>query len=443
MKQVPQYKASKLEVLKKLKSDQEELYRDVNRQVGNIAKISLFNHNIYVIFDKEWVKQICFDKRLKYEKGLKELELIIERGLITTNNYEEWKLDRTALNPLFADEKLKEYAKIMQANIESTISNWKKMTEQNKAINLDHEMTSLVFQNLLSTLFSNAPVDIPHFSDLVRTSLLFLKEQAASLLKLEWRLPTRRGLQLKNKLKKIKNIGDDVVRFCLQSEDEVNLVKILGSAYPKKGDQKGLSLNLRQEVLTFLVAGHETTASTLSRLWIILAQYPLYLEKLREEISKVVNGRPLASEDLSSLRYLRACILETLRLYPPIAVIVRYLNEDDEIDGYSLKKGSHFIIPIKFIHHHKDYWENPEAFLPERFLMKLDDKYNFIYLPFGAGPRMCIGKSFAMMEMMIIAVSLLQEFDFELASYIKHKDSGPIIVRPDSLLEMRVKPRQK
>lgn len=441
MKDVPRYKGSVFDILKKVKHSKENLFHAVTQQVGNIARISVLNIRLYLILDDEWIKQICFDKRLKYKKGLKEFEIIIKRGLITNNNYEEWKFDRTAINPLFSEVKLKHYAELMKANCETTFSDWKVFAKENKRFNLDKEMTTLVFKNLLSTLFSDAPIDIAHFSDMVRHALYTLGNHVTSLFKLDWLLPTPSQFKFRKRLKELRNIGDEVVRFCLQSKDPENLVKILADAYAKEGGKIDVMASLRQEALTFLVAGHETTATALSRICVLLSQYPLYAEKLREEITRVLNGRPPTLEDLPSLPYLEAFILEVLRLYPPVPSLLRCLTEDDEINGYFLKKGSYVLIPIRLMNHHRDYWENPEAFIPERFLTKLDDKYNFIYLPFGAGPRVCIGRTFAIMEMVIIVVMMLQKFDLQLASYIWKPDSGSFVIRPDPDIEMYVRER--
>jgi cytochrome P450 len=172
---------------------------------------------------------------------------------------------------------------------------------------------------------------------------------------------------------------------------------------------------LRGEITTMIFAGHETTANTLTWACYLLAQQPDVEHKLFAEVEAVLNGRPPAMADLANLPYTRQVIDETLRLYPPAWGFGRQSIEADEIGGYPIAAKSNILIPIFAIHRHPAYWDEPERFDPERFdADRPTDRPRFVYLPFGGGPRVCIGQQFALIEATLILASIVQRCRLEL-----------------------------
>lgn len=153
---------------------------------------------------------------------------------------------------------------------------------------------------------------------------------------------------------------------------------------------------MRDEVITIFSAGHETTSNLLTWTLYLLAKHPTVTDKLREELESVTNGKPLQFDDLPNLNYTKAVINESLRVRPPVGVMMRKITQDSEVDGYRLKAGGLAIFSIYNVHHHRELWAEPERFNPDRFLASESRRFSF--MPFGAGERICIGNHFAMLE---------------------------------------------
>jgi cytochrome P450 len=172
---------------------------------------------------------------------------------------------------------------------------------------------------------------------------------------------------------------------------------------------------LRDEVITLFVAGHETTAIALAWTWYLLSQHPSVEQRLYAELAEVLDGRPPATADLPNLPYTLMVIEEAMRLYPPAWVTNREAVADDEICGYHIPAKALVVISPYVMHHHPAYWEDPERFDPERFSPERSkDRPHYAYFPFGGGPRQCIGKFFALMEAQLILATIAQRYQLRL-----------------------------
>ncbi len=169
-------------------------------------------------------------------------------------------------------------------------------------------------------------------------------------------------------------------------------------------------LQLRNETITFLLAGHETTANALTRAFYLISQNPGVEDRLQQELATVLGGRTPVLADIPKLKFTKAVIQEAMRLYPPIWIIERRVIERDDIGGFTLPKGSAVVVSPCAMHRHPAFWERPDEFDPSRF----PDRSPEAYLPFGLGPRFCIGHEFAMLEAQIITAAVLQSFRLRL-----------------------------
>ncbi|RYD32622.1 MAG: cytochrome P450, partial [Verrucomicrobiaceae bacterium] len=200
----------------------------------------------------------------------------------------------------------------------------------------------------------------------------------------------------------------------------------------------GLSdTQLRNETITFLLAGHETTANALSWIFHLVSQHPEVEARLIEEIDTVLGGRTPVLEDVAKLTYTGAVIRETMRLYPPIWIIERRVIAEDEVGGYTLPAGSAVVISPYALHRHPAFWERPEEFDPGRFLGAAPAAY----IPFGAGPRFCIGNEFALLEAHLITAMILQSFRPCAVPGAAVRPQPDITLRPMNGLPMTLKPR--
>ena len=196
------------------------------------------------------------------------------------------------------------------------------------------------------------------------------------------------------------------------------------------------SVWLRDEVVTLLLAGHETTANALTWVWYLLAQHPDVEQQVYDEITQHFNGPVDDVEKLANLTYTMKVFYEAIRLYPPIWAVERNAREADEIGGYHIAKNSTLFISIYTLHRHPEFWQDAHEFKPERF----DNMRNasMAYMPFGLGPRMCLGKNFAIQEAMIVLVYLVQHCRLRLASDVPAQPDPGITLRVRDKLMMNI-----
>jgi cytochrome P450 len=199
---------------------------------------------------------------------------------------------------------------------------------------------------------------------------------------------------------------------------------------------------LRDQVVTIFMAGHETTAQALTWTWYLLSQHPAEEATFHAELERVLGGRAPRFEDLARLRYTRMVLEESMRLYPPAHTMSREALAEDEIEGHRVAKGSVVSIVPWVIHRHRMLWDRPDVFDPERFAPeRAAERPRFAYIPFGGGPRICIGASFAMTEALIILAMLAQRYRLSLAPDAAIEPVGLITLRPRHGLPMRLERR--
>jgi cytochrome P450 len=168
---------------------------------------------------------------------------------------------------------------------------------------------------------------------------------------------------------------------------------------------------VRDEVMTLLLAGHETTSSTLTWIWYLLAEHPEVEQRLHEEVDRVLGGQPATVDHLDKLPYTHCVIQETMRLYPAAFFLIRHTIADDEIGGYAVPANSVIFLMTHEVHRHPAIWEEPERFDPDRFTPERSaGRPRFAYFPFGGGPRICLGKSLAMMEAQLVLATVAQRY---------------------------------
>jgi len=216
------------------------------------------------------------------------------------------------------------------------------------------------------------------------------------------------------------------------NEEAVDLLSLLLSVRDEETGQGMNDKQVRDEVITLLVAGHETTSNLLTWTWYLLSQHPEVEQRVHAEVDKVLGGQLPAVEKLSELRYTHMVLEETLRLYPPAWIFSRKIIADDELGGYDIPKNGMILLSPYTTHRHPAFWEDPEEFDPERFTPERSaGRPHYAYFPFGGGPRMCIGSSFAMMEAQLILATIVQRYSLRLVP--GH------LVEPEALVTLRPK----
>jgi cytochrome P450 len=223
------------------------------------------------------------------------------------------------------------------------------------------------------------------------------------------------------------------------TEDHGDLLGMLLQAKDPESGESFDDRQVRDEVMGFLIAGHETVSAALTWTWYLLTQNPESWRRLEAETESVLNGRTPVLEDVPKLVYTRMVLDEAMRLYPPIFVLMRSPQQDDEIGGYHIPAKSNVVICPYVTHRHPDFWENPEGFDPERFSPERSEgRHRTAYLPFATGPRKCIGDTFALLEMQLAVAMAVQRFRLSLVPAHPMVPQPAISLRPRDGLMMKI-----
>ncbi len=371
----------------------------------------------YIVQNPEYVKHILHDNYLNYTKGAKYgiLKPMLGNGLLLSEGA-TWRKHRLLAQPAFHRKRLEPVAEIAADATEKLMHKWK----DKATIDFTNEMGYLTIEIVSKALFGTAVSDKV---DDIRESIRKLNRTVSLLArfttsKSNWvmNLPYTSGLN------KAMKVLDDLIygiinerRLSHKTYDDL-LSMLMEARYEDTGEAMN-DQQLRDELITLFIAGHETTVLSLSWTAYLLAQHPNVVDKIRAELNATINNRTPLFSDLPQLKYLTNVMNESMRLYPPIYVIGRKAVKEDFLGEFRVPANYNVGINIYSLHRHPKYWDNPDSFKPERFEnfdIKGDNR--FLFLPFGGGPRTCIGNNFAMMEMLIITSMLLQRFDIELVS---------------------------
>ncbi|WP_397301791.1 cytochrome P450 [Nonlabens ulvanivorans] len=408
-------------------------HRENFEKYGNTFKISPKpGLMIHFTCDEKITQHILQKNQKNYHKSslqTDDLGKYIGHGLLTENG-EKWRANRKLIQPAFYKKSINNFMDTMDVVINEELDRIKlgEITDVYAIFN------DLAFKVVARSLFDFA--DIENLEQKI-SRLQEITEQAQKMLIKELRIPwmkwyfDREWLSGTNSVPHALSLVDearDLLRTIItnrrQSDKEPGdlLDMLLHSTY-----EDGSHMDddqLVDEILVLFIAGHETTANALSFAAQLLAHHPDTIEKAREDVSKANLDETLMSQ-LMDMPYLKQCVEETLRLYPPAYVTDRVALEADECEDIVIEKESIWLVSFYEMHRRKDLWENPESFDPSRFEAQKAKAYRDFYFPFGAGPRMCVGNNFAMMEMMLVIRRMVERF--EITTVQDHIDYHPLI----------------
>ncbi len=362
-----------------------------------------------------------------------QLKLLLGQGLVTSEG-KLWKSQRKMIQPSFHKQHINNLFDEMLSCTNELIMDWKEAAQKGGKIDFADEMMKITLQIIGKTMLS---ADFRTEAKSVGVTLTYLlkalEKRVLRGVNFPIWVPTAANLEFKRKRK----VLDDIVYKVIGDRRERGHAKgdlldmLMESRYEDTGEAMPDNL-LRDELMTVFLAGHETTATALTWTFYLLSKHPDVYQKLKKEVKEVVGDGELTFQHLHQLKYTKACLNESMRLFPPVWVIGRGATEDNMVGDYFIKKGTTVLMSPYIVHRHPDYWKNPEVFEPERWEteeVKEMDKY--AYFPFAAGPRMCIGNNFALLEADIILTKVIQQFDFKYLG-----ESEPVM---DPTLTLRVK----
>lgn len=349
------------------------------------------------------------------------LRLLLGDGLLTTDG-EFHRRQRRLVLPAFHRKRVESYGEIMAAYTGRMLEQW----QPGQQLDVSREMQRLTLRIVAKALFD---VDLTRESYALGKAFDDVREypnrRRYSFRALRINLPfTAYGKFVRAKALLDRTVYDIIAQRRATGEDRGDVISMLLAARDEDGSALS-DVQVRDEVMTLLAAGHETTANALTWTFYLLSQHPAERDKLVAELRRVLNGRTPTVAALAELPYLEMVVKESMRLFPPAWMLGRRAVEDYDLEGYHLPAGSFVILSPWVIHHMAEYFAEPERFWPERFDLEKGEQYPpFAYFPFGAGSRMCIGATFAMMEARLLLAAIMQRYSSRLVP------GHPVVPRP-------------
>ncbi len=414
----------------------------------DIAKFKFNRRTAFLLTHPDLVDHVLFEGNERYHKSIEYELLRAALGLsLFTDEDESWRRHRMLLNPVLAKRHLESLFELMVEPIETFIENLDDGSAR-IPVEMADGMTELTLDVVGSALFGRGMADLARRIGANVTFGLRGAERATRLI-LIFNPPALMARVLALAVRHVPVWPPPIsgLHDVLQTVDETvwgviddrrhgnsgrddDLLGLLLSVRDENGERLPLN-RVRDEACTFMLAGHETTANALSWMWYLLALNHDARERMLAEVDRVLGGRRPTFADVERLQWTQACFLEAMRIFPPAWIIPRECVAEDEIAGHRIPKGASILIPIHALHHDERFWPQPEVFDPTRFLPENARRHHRCsYLPFGAGRRVCAGKSFAMIEGTVATALMSQRFTFELVPGYPVVPEATLTLRP-------------
>jgi cytochrome P450 len=413
---------------------------DVMRQYGTFAAVVLGPTTIYTITDPELVHEMAVTRADEFHKGPLVRDAtgwLVGNGLLLSEG-DLWKRQRKLAQPAFHHKRIEAYATVMVDYARQLADSW----QNRPVIDLFHEMSKFTLRIVNKTLFNvEIAAEVDHTGRLMTTLLSAANDKLYSLDTFADKIAFLKHYRERKALAELRTIITNIIdAHRQQGEDTGDLLSMLIQARDEEGKPMDAQ-QLHDEVLTLFVAGHETSANALTWAFYLLAQHPEVEAKLREEITRVVGTRPPTLADLMQMPYIEMVTKETMRLYPPAGGFSRTPLHDIQFGGYSVPKGSNMAVSTYAMHRHEKFFPQPEVFDPERFSKEREASIpKHAYLPFGSGPRVCIGNSFATMEIRLGLIAIMQRYRLVMADNKPVQAEQVFTIRPKRAVRMRIMP---
>jgi cytochrome P450 len=416
-------------------------YSAAFRTFGDVVGFHVGPFRTMLVAHPDHIKHILQDNNHNYEKGLviAKLKVLIGDGLFTSEG-DFWRRQRRLAQPAFHRQRLSGFATTMAEATQAMLDRWEPIARRGEVLDVAAEMNRLTLGIVGRTLFSRNLDDAA--DEVGRTlgevlGLMNHRSMAFLPSPLWWPSPFNR------RLTRGIRILDRVVFQIIEErrrtgEPHEDLLDMMLRARDEDTGEGMTDRQLRDEVMTFILAGHETTAVALSWTWYLLDRHPQVAETLRSEIA-ALGGRTPTIEDLPRLSYARRVVEEAMRLYPPVWGFFRQALGPDRLGEHSVPKGAVVLISPYVTHRHPRFWDDPERFDPDRFTPeRVRERPRFAYLPFSGGPRLCIGNEFALMEAQLAVAMTMQRYRLQLAPGAQPEPESKITLRPRGGMMMTV-----
>jgi cytochrome P450 len=399
----------------------------------------------YIIQHPDYVKHILVDNYKLYQKldATKLLRSFLGEGLATSNG-DLWVRQRKIMQPTFYRNRLEHIIEIINQETLLFIETLRKLPDNTK-VNITHCLLPLTITIISRAIFSSSLK--PEMNKMVET-LESLAQYASSSMKSFIKIPMSWPTPANNRFRKDSQHFNDIIYSIIKERrDEITVSDveyndILDMLVHSCDEENKLYMSdeqIRDEVTTLFMAGHETTTQAITWILYHLADENILHKKIKEETTNLTGRKLSRAEDLAKLPFTAQLINEALRCYPPIWAALRTSLADDKIDSLNMPAGSNVLINIYGLHHHPGYWKNPDDFDPTNFNSLEKKQSNYVFLPFGAGARHCLGDNFAMLVINIIIIQLVQAFNFSVPAEFIPEIEPNITLRAKGGIELLIK----
>jgi cytochrome P450 len=420
-----------------------EVMRSAALEYGDIVRIPVILQSRILLNHPDYIQQVLIFQQNKFHKSTlskEATERLLGQGLLISEG-DFWRRQRRLAQPAFHRHRINEYSSAMVECAEAQGRTWRDGETRNMA----EEMMALTLEAAVRTLFGTT---LPGEAKRVGHAMSFLMRYSLGRARKPINIPANWPTPRNKRATREYDFLDSLV-YRIISERKVqpssnhrnDLLSMLMGAMDEDGSQM-TPKQLRDETMTLFLAGHETTALTLAWTWYLLSENPAAETRLHEELRDVLGGRPPEVADLARLPYLHAVVSEVLRLYPPAYLLARTAIAPFSIGGYDFGPGETVLMSQWVMHRDSRYYDEPDAFRPERWLDGLADRLPpGAYFPFGDGPRRCIGQGFAMLESALVIATLAQQFQFRLAPGRPVVPEPLVTLRPKHGVSMTIRAR--
>jgi cytochrome P450 len=420
------------------------VFMDAARRFGDVAYLKIGPRRGYLVTNPADVRHVLQDNARNYHKSplYEKLRISIGNGLLTSED-DWWLRQRRIAQPAFHRQRIAALAGVMAEASREAAADWEAVASTGRPLDVSDEMMRVTRTVVLRSLLG---ADLGAFGTTLDRAWTVMNEHIGESF---WSLgivatfqPAKRR-RFESARDVLREAVDRVIGHRRRNpSDTIDLLSMLLAARDEDTGEAMSDEQLRVEVTTFLLAGQETTSLALTWTWYLLSQHPDAQRRLEDEIDEALDGRPPDYADLARLPYTRMVIDEALRLYPPAWGFSRQALADDEIGGYRLPRGwLVFVIPF-VLHRLPAFWQDPEAFDPGRFSPERSaDRPKLAYIPFGAGPRQCIGNHFALIETQLVLATLAQRYRLHLVPGHRVEPWPLITLRPRFGMQMIIERR--
>jgi cytochrome P450 len=415
----------------RFRRDQLGFYEACAREYGDVVQTRMGPFRIFLVYHPDAIEELLVTRSRDFIKspGVRLLRPLLGDGLLLSEG-ETWLRQRRLMQPAFHRQRVAGYGDVMSAFAARHVTRWTAGT----TVDVHAEMMALTQTIVGKTLFdADVSGDARDATQAAKVLAEDFGRRLRSFRLLPYWLPTPRNLRSRRAVARLDRLVHRIIAERVAGrEDRGDLLSMLVHAQDADDGTRMTARQVRDEVMTIYMAGHETTAVALSWAWYLLAQHPEADARLAEEVHDVLGGRPPAVADLPRLKYAEMVMLESMRLYPPAYGLGRQAARPSEVAGHAVARDDIFIAPTWVVHRDARWFEEPSAFRPDRWAKDLAQRLpRFAYFPFGGGPRQCIGNGFALMEAILILAAIAQRFRLSLVAGQRITPTPYVTLRPE------------